>query len=76
MRTTLTLADDVAAAVDQLRRERGVGVSEAVNELVRRGLVSGRAPGPFEQKTHRMRARVDVTNVWEAIETVEGPAAR
>ncbi|MEA2130053.1 MAG: hypothetical protein QOJ85_2944, partial [Solirubrobacteraceae bacterium] len=38
MRTTLTLADDVAAAVEKLRRERSIGLSEAVNELVRAGL--------------------------------------
>jgi hypothetical protein len=39
MRTTLTLADDVAAAVEALRRERSSGISEAVNELCRAGLV-------------------------------------
>ena len=40
MRTTVTLDDDVAAAVDLVRRERGVGLSEALNELVRRGMTS------------------------------------
>ena len=49
MRTTLTLADDVAAAVERLRRERSIGMSEAVNELVRAGLTTQNRPGtPFE----------------------------
>jgi DNA-binding transcriptional LysR family regulator len=38
MRTTLSLDDDVAAAVQRLREERNLGLSEAVNELVRAGL--------------------------------------
>jgi hypothetical protein len=37
MRTTIDLADDVAAAVEKACRERGIGVSEAVNELARAG---------------------------------------
>ncbi len=76
MRTTLTLADDVARAVESLRRERGIGISEAVNELMRRGLTMRHPPMPFKPKTHRMSARIDVTDVWEAIEAAEGPAAR
>ncbi len=35
MRTTVTLADDVAAAVDEVRRTANVGVSEAVNQRLR-----------------------------------------
>jgi len=76
MRTTLTLADDVARAVESLRRERGIGLSEAVNELVRQGVMRPQPRRTFEQQTHRMSARVDVTDVWEAIETADGPAIR
>ncbi len=76
MRTTVTLADDVAAGVERLRRERSLGLSEAVNELIRSGLVArGRQKG-FRQKTHDMRARIDLSNVAEVIETLDGPAAR
>ena len=39
MRTTFTLADDVAAEVEDLRRREGIGMSEAVNRLIRNGLV-------------------------------------
>ena len=75
MRTTVTLADDVAAAVEHLRRERSIGVSEALNELVRTGL--GRRPTAqrFVQTSHDLGSGVDYTNVGEAIETLDGPAA-
>lgn len=74
MRTTITLQPDVAAAVDRMRRERSVGVSAAVNELVRAGLSVAPAKKPFVQKTHDMgSAKIDVTNVAEAIELAEGP---
>ena len=70
MRTTIDLSDDVAAAVERLRRERGLGLSEAVNDLVRAGLVP-RRQAPFRQRTYDMGLRVDVSNVGEVIELVE-----
>jgi hypothetical protein len=73
MRTTVTLDDDVAAAVDSLRRERSIGLSEAVNELVRAGLRTKSTPRPFRQRTHALGPGIDVTNVAEAIELLEGP---
>jgi hypothetical protein len=76
MRTTLTLADDVAAAVEKLRRERSIGLSEAVNDLVRAGLLQQRAATRFEQKTHDLGEGIDFSNVADAIETLDGPAAR
>lgn len=77
MRTTLTLADDVAAAVERLRRERSLGLSEAVNELVRAGLVStAKTRKPFRQTVYDLGVGIDVSNVAEALETLDGPAAR
>jgi hypothetical protein len=38
MRTTLTLDDDVAARLEQLRKERNVSLRELVNDALRRGL--------------------------------------
>jgi metal-responsive CopG/Arc/MetJ family transcriptional regulator len=75
IRTTITLSEDVAAAVEKLRRERGVGLSEAVNDLVRSGLTAERSTRQFRQKAHDLGAGVDVSNVAEAIETLDGPAA-
>jgi Arc/MetJ family transcription regulator len=76
MRTTVTLDDDVAAAIQRLRRERSIGVSEAVNELVRRGLRPQRDERTFTQRSRALGLRIDVTNVGEALEELEGPAAR
>lgn len=76
MRTTVSLDDDVAAAVEQLRRERHVGLSEAVNELIRAGLRPRRERRVFRQRTTDLGLRVDVSNVAEVIELLEGPSAR
>jgi metal-responsive CopG/Arc/MetJ family transcriptional regulator len=76
MRTTVTLADDVAAAVEKLRRERAIGLSEAINDLVRAGLIERDAVHtPFRQKSHDLGHWVDYANVAETLETLEGPAA-
>jgi len=76
MRTTITFDDDVAAAIDRVRRERSIGVSEAVNELVRAGLVSKRKRARFRQTTWDLGLKIDVTNVAEALEQLEGPDFR
>ncbi len=38
MRTTLTLDDDVAAALERLRKTRKTGLKALVNEVLREGL--------------------------------------
>jgi Ribbon-helix-helix protein, copG family len=76
MRTTVTLDDDVAAAVRHLQRERGVGVSEALNQLARSGLNVRLERRPFRQRSVRLGLKVDVRNVSEALELLDGPAAR
>jgi hypothetical protein len=76
MRTTVTLADDVAAAVEKIRSERSIGLSEAVNDLVRAGLVRQQTARPFRQKTHDLGKGIDYGNVADAIETLDGAAAR
>lgn len=76
MRTTVTLAKDVALAVDRVRRERGLGVSGAVNALIREGLARAPEKPPFVQRTSNGEALIDVTNVAEALDLLEGPAAR
>lgn len=76
MRTTLNLADDVVAAVERVRHDRSIGLSEAVNDLVRAGLAH-QSPAPsFRQETHDLGPGIDFANVADAIETLDGPAAR
>jgi len=78
MRTTVTLADDVAAELERLRRERSIGVSEALNELARAGMARKRKPRrEFVQRTHDFgQMYIDVTNVATALEQAEGPDHR
>lgn len=67
----MTLDDEVAAAVEQLRRSRGLGVSAAVNELSRRGLAAKGDRARFVQETSPMGVRIDVSNVAEALEQLD-----
>lgn len=79
MRTTINLDDDLAAAIDRLRREDSSGLSEAVNRLIRKGLAARDTAGtrrPFRQKAVSLGLRVDVANVAEALEHLDGPGAR
>lgn len=74
MRTTVNLADDVAAAVEKIRRERSAGISEVVNELVRAGLASEERPRKrFRQQSRDLGEGIDFGNVGEALETLDGP---
>lgn len=72
MRTTVTLEPDVAAAIERMRHERAIGLSEAVNELVRAGLTVRPRPARFEQQTADLGLRVDVANVAEALDLLDG----
>ncbi|MBW3603623.1 MAG: ribbon-helix-helix domain-containing protein [Actinobacteria bacterium] len=76
MRTTITLDADVARAVEEARRERGVGVSEIVNALARRGLARSEAePRPFHQNVSAMgRPRLPLDDIEETLAILEGDA--
>ncbi len=74
MRTTIRLDDDVAAAAQHLSREEHIGLSEAVNRLARAGLRPGRARRrSFLQRTADLGLQVDVSNVADALELLDGP---
>jgi len=72
----VTLDDDVVKALEAMRRERGLGTSAALNELVRRGL----AAAPARAKRFRQRAtdmgapRVPLDDIGHALELLEGEA--
>lgn len=82
MRTTLTLDDDVAVLIEQLRKSRGKGLKELVNEGLRAGLQQMTAPSR-EPKSFRT-ATVDlgrclvanVDNVAEVLAVVDGESFR
>ncbi|MGL5818796.1 MAG: CopG family transcriptional regulator [Phycicoccus sp.] len=78
MRTTVNIETDVARAVEQYRRQHRVGLSEAVNQLVRDGIRATHDDYVYVHPTRDMGARVDLTNVAEVLELldeVDGPAA-
>jgi hypothetical protein len=77
MRTTVKLTDDVAAAVRRMQREEGIGLSEAINRLARGGLSRPSGAKRFEQRSVKMGPfLVDVSNIAEALDVVEGPNRR
>lgn len=77
MRTTITLAADVAAAVERLRRSRGSGISEVVNELLRKGLAGGQPQQSFEQRTSDMGLpRLPLDDVSGLLDVLEGADRR
>lgn len=76
VRTTIEFEKDAARALAELRRETGMGVSEAVNHLVRRGLAAETAAKSFVQRSHPLGINIDVSNVADAIELLEGPRTR
>lgn len=76
MRTTVSLDDDVATAVEEIRRTRHLGLSEAVNELARAGMTTPRKRRVFRQRSAELGIRIDVSNVAEALDVLDGPGAR
>jgi hypothetical protein len=76
MRTTIQLADDVAAAIDEFRRASRLSVSEAINQLIRRGLAAPSKRATFKQRTAPLGLRIAVDDVGEALEMLEGTRAR
>lgn len=77
MRTTVTFASDVARAVEQLQRERGLGVSDAVNELIRRALTAPSPPQPFRQVSSAMgEPSLPLDDVAGLLDVLDGPVSR
>ncbi len=79
MRTTVALDDDVARAVEELRRTEGLGLSAAINVLARRGLArSGDERPPFRQQVSSMGApRLPLDDIGAVLEAIEDdPSAR
>jgi len=78
VRTTLTLEDDVAANVQEYSRATGLTFKAAVNELLRLGLNARRAAeplAPYHVRPRPMNVRpgIDLDNVGELLEQLDGP---
>ena len=68
----MSLDDDVAAAVQRMRTERNIGLSEAINKLARAGLAVPSQRTRFVQRTFPLGARSEVTNIGDTLEYLEG----
>ncbi|MGI9120725.1 MAG: ribbon-helix-helix domain-containing protein [Acidimicrobiales bacterium] len=76
MRTTVTFDQDIAAAVDRLRRQEHPGVSAVVNDLIRRGLAEPQAFPRFHQMSTAMGApKVPLDGIGGALTLLEQPPA-
>jgi hypothetical protein len=75
MRTTLNLADDVAAHAGALAREEGRSLSQVVNDLVRAGLRARQldaSPAPYDPPVFDTgRTFLDVTDVAATLEHLD-----
>lgn len=71
MRTTITVADDVAAEMERLRREEGLGPSEALNTLARRGMARASGRQAYVHRSHTLGLRVDISDVAAALELLD-----
>jgi len=76
MRTTLSLDDDVAALLEQMRKARDTTFKQIVNDALRAGLARMSAPA----KTQAFRTRAvdlgncsypNLDNVWEVLDDAE-----
>ena len=82
MRTTLTLDDDVAAMLEQLRKARGGKLRDLVNEALREGLKhmtsTPRRRGRFRTRSVDLGRCLlgSVDNVAEALAVAEGESFR
>ena len=82
MRTTLTLDDDVAVALERLRKQRDAGLKELVNEALRRGL-RDMSSQPKRREPVRTRSvalgRLQIAgidNIAEALSIAEGETSK
>jgi hypothetical protein len=78
VRTTLTIDDDVAVALERLRRERDTSLKEVVNETLRRGLRDLATPAK-QRKPYRTPSvdlgtpRIsNIDNIAEVLAIIEG----
>ena len=79
MRTTLSLDEDVAAALERVRKARKAPLKQVVNDALRRGLEQMASPRPASRKPFRTRPVSlgrclvgNVDNISEVLAVAEG----
>lgn len=80
MKATVTLDDDIAAALERLSRERDASLDDVVNEALKRGLpgMTGHSASGAGFRTRPVslgRVLMPIDNVAETIAAAEGEKA-
>lgn len=72
MRTTVVVDDDVAGEIERLRRE-GLGLSEALNLLARRGMAKGASAEvvKYRHRASKIGLKIDVVNVADVLDLLD-----
>ena len=82
MRTTVTLDEDVAAKLKAETRRSGKSFKQALNDALRRGLLTrqqARPHRPFRVQARdlgALRPGLSLDNIAELLEQIDGPLAR
>jgi hypothetical protein len=71
MRTTFTLDDDVAAEIERLRREDGLGLSEAVNQLARAGMTAPSRQHTYSHQSVAVGLKIDVSDIGAVLDILD-----
>ena len=71
MRTTLTLDDDVATELERLRRDEGIGMSEAANRLIRAGILKRPAARRYRHVGANVGIKVDVGDIGAVLDLLD-----
>lgn len=59
------------AEVERLRREEGIGISEAVNRLIRAAMVRPKQPTGYEHRSAGVGLRIDVTDIGAVLDLLD-----
>ncbi|GAB3706608.1 hypothetical protein GCM10028815_18760 [Mariniluteicoccus flavus] len=71
MRTTVNLDPEAEQAVAALRRARGLGVSEAVNALIREGAAAPRVDYAYHSIAFDMGARLPLDKTSDVLDLLD-----
>jgi hypothetical protein len=71
MRTTVSLDPDIVAALERIRRDEGIGLSEALNRMARRSLAAAPGPAVFELRMVDLGLSIDLTNIGDVLDLLD-----
>lgn len=80
IRTTVTLEEDVLARLKEHSRRKGISFKEAINDVLRNGLLAAQAPAAKpklpEGRDLGFRPGLNYDDIGGLLEAIEGPYNR